>query len=93
MKTIRQEMLLLLEHSPQGARELSQALHISEKDLYDHLEHLNRSLRASGRRLIIEPARCRDCDFVFTERKRFNPPGHCPRCKKSHIQRPLFRLK
>ncbi len=92
MKTIRQEMIDLLTDDTLGARELSQELHISEKEIYDHLGHIARSLQNSGRRLILEPAQCSDCGYPFRDRKRLTPPGHCPKCKKTHIKRPLYSI-
>lgn len=91
--TIRQQIAEMLAFEPQGAREISQALHISEKDVYDHLESIRRSAAASGKKLIISPAVCLRCGFVFRDRKRFKPPGSCPTCRKPHIRRPLFSIR
>jgi hypothetical protein len=43
-----------------------------------------RSARAAGHRVLIVPARCRSCDFVFGEEK-LAKPGRCPSCKGSRI--------
>jgi predicted Zn-ribbon and HTH transcriptional regulator len=32
------------------------------------------------------------CGYVFEERKRFTRPSRCPRCKKTHIETPVYRL-
>ena len=90
--TIRRQIINLLTEEPQGARELSQAVHQSEKEVYEHLAHIERSLKAEKRRLIIEPPVCLDCGFVFEHRQRPQPPGHCPRCRKTHIRRPRYRI-
>jgi hypothetical protein len=42
--TIRRQIISLLAEGPQGARELSQAVHQSEKEVYDHLAHIERRL-------------------------------------------------
>lgn len=76
----------------QTVRELSQALGASERDLFDHLEHLARSLERSGERLVIEPARCLGCSFSFDERTRFKKPGRCPACKSTRIAPPRFAV-
>ncbi|MDR2549202.1 MAG: transcriptional regulator [Desulfobulbus sp.] len=88
--SIRRRIIELLEIGPQDARTLSQQLHQSEKEIYAHLDHVDRSLKARGRRLVIEPPVCLGCGFVFKERNRPNPPGHCPRCHKTRIQKPCY---
>ena len=90
--TIRKQIIELLAAETLGARELSQELHQSEKEIYAHLEHIEHSLKAEGKRLVIEPSVCLGCGFVFEERKRPHPPGHCPRCKKTRIRRPRYRI-
>lgn len=90
--TIRKQLIELLQAGPCGVRELSQELHQSEKEIYDHLEHIERTLKSEGKRLVIEPSRCLACGFVFEHRKRPNPPGHCPQCKKTRIRRPRYAI-
>lgn len=90
--TIRKQLIELLQAGPCGVRELSQELHQSEKEIYDHLEHIERTLRSEGKRLVIEPSRCLACGFVFEHHKRPSPPGHCPQCKKTRIRRPRFAI-
>jgi predicted Zn-ribbon and HTH transcriptional regulator len=74
------------------ARELSHEVGIREKEVYDHLAHIARSLAVKGYKLGIQPARCLSCGFVFKDRQRFTRPGRCPRCKKSHLQSPGFYI-
>lgn len=90
--TIRRQIINLLCEAPLGARELSQAVHQSEKEIYAHLAHIERSLKAEGRRLVIEPPVCLNCGFVFEHRQRPQPPGHCPRCRKTRVSRPRYRI-
>lgn len=90
--TIRQQLIALLQEGPISVRELSQALHQAEKDLYGHLAHIEQSLKSEGVRLVLEPAVCRHCGFVFSKRERPQPPGRCPACKHSHIQRPRYAI-
>ena len=74
------------------ARELSQQLRISERDVLDHLQHIERSLQRGSERLRIEPARCIACNFSFDERTRFAKPGRCPECKSTRIAPPHFEI-
>ena len=91
-RTVRQRMVALLETEECGLRDISQALHISEKEVGDHLAHIRRSLSTSGQSLKILPAECLACGFVFRERLRFSRPGRCPRCRRTRISMPRFRI-
>jgi predicted Zn-ribbon and HTH transcriptional regulator len=91
-QTIRQRMTALLSAEDMSARELSQAMGIREREVYDHLSHIARSVAAQGKRLVIRPFGCLVCGYVFEDRKRFTPPGRCPSCKRAHLQRPTYRV-
>ena len=92
MPTIRQKIISLLSKDEMSAREISGTLGISEKEVSDHLAHIARSLASQDQKVLIAPANCRACGYVFENRKRFTRPGRCPQCKKSHIQSPRFRI-
>ena len=92
LKTIRQQMVVLLSEQEMSARELSQAIGIREKEVYDHLSHISRSLNSQRKRLILSPAQCLSCGFIFKDRTRLTRPGRCPHCKKSHIQIPTYQV-
>ena len=92
MQTIRQEIIDLLSQYEMDARELSQELGIREKEVYDHLVHVGRSVKAEKKKLIIHPSRCLQCDFVFEDRKRFTRPSRCPKCRRSHLQSPRYSI-
>jgi predicted Zn-ribbon and HTH transcriptional regulator len=40
-----------------------------------HLEHLDKSFRVRGERLVIEPATCIACGYAFARRSRIDPPA------------------
>jgi predicted Zn-ribbon and HTH transcriptional regulator len=93
--TVRGALEAALAAAPeQGltARELSAAVGIPEKDVAEHLVHLEKSLKALGGRLEVLPAECLACGFVFRDRKRFTRPGACPECRATRIDPPAFRL-
>jgi len=90
VQTIRQQLIELLINAEMSARELSQEAGIREKEVYEHLVHIGRSVNARGKKLAIIPARCLGCSYVFKDRKRYTPPGRCPRCKGEHIQNPTY---
>jgi len=63
---------------------------IPEKEVYAHLEHVQRSLKKD---LAITPARCKKCGFVFRKRDRLTKPGRCPVCKGQSIEEPMFSVR
>lgn len=75
------------------ARELSERIGVSERDVMAHLEHLGRGARGHGDRLVVEPARCGDCGFEFKKRERLSRPSRCPVCKSERVDAPRFRLQ
>lgn len=91
-QTLRQGMIALLRAEECGVRDISQALHISEKEVADHLTHVRRSLSGSRQKLLIRPSECLACGFVFKDRQRFSRPGRCPRCRQTRVSMPRFRI-
>lgn len=91
-ETIRRRLQAALEEETLSARELSGVLGIPEREVYSHLEHPRRSLRASNRELTIIPARCRKCGFLFRKREKLRKPGRCPQCRQTLIAEPLFAI-
>ena len=91
-QTLRQGMIALLKAEECGVRDISQALHISEKEVADHLAHIRRSLSATRQTLEMRPAECLACGFVFKDRRRFSRPGRCPRCRQTRISMPRFSI-
>ena len=92
MQTIRQQIIEFLSNKEMGGRELSQSVGIREKEVYEHLTHIARSVNARRKKLIIIPSVCLECGYIFEDRKRFSPPSRCPRCKCEHIQDPTYRV-
>jgi transcriptional regulator len=91
--TVREALREVLEASPMTAKELSAAVGIPEKDVPEHLAHLERSLKATGGKLIVQPAECIACGFVFKDRTRLTRPGRCPKCGEERIDPPVFSLE
>ncbi len=91
-ETIRQRIASLLEGKTYSARDLSVEAGISEKDVYEHLEHIQKTVGKGGRSFIVVPAECRMCNFVFRKRDRLKKPGKCPVCRSETIQEPLFSI-
>jgi len=65
MNTVRQEITSLLSEGKYGAKSVSKILRISEKEVYEHLGHISRSVKSHNGKLRIIPALCLQCGFVF----------------------------
>jgi hypothetical protein len=90
--TVRHLIMMQLEQGPLSAKDISGIVGIPEKEVAGHLEHIRQSLHRAGRRLIVQPADCVKCGFVFEKRGRLARPGKCPICKSESIHAPLFSL-
>ena len=91
-ETIREAIASALREDALTVRELSERLSIAEREVAPHLAHLERSVRARGERLVLEPPRCLGCGFVFTDRARATKPGRCPECRATRIAPPRFSI-
>jgi predicted Zn-ribbon and HTH transcriptional regulator len=92
-ETIRQKIIEMLERDFSSARDISGEVGISVKDVFGHLEHIQKSLSRSDHNLVVTPAECRKCGFIFRKRERLKKPGKCPVCRGESIQEPLFSLQ
>ncbi len=92
-ETVRQQIKDVLKDRTLSTKELSAKVRVSEKDVYAHLDHIEKTANKEGCRIIITPAECRKCGFVFRKRERLKKPGKCPVCKSESIQEPLFLIE
>ncbi len=92
-ETIRHYIAALLEEGTYSAKDLSNIIRIPEREICDHLEHLQKTFGKSNKQLEITPAACGHCGFTFRKRGRLTKPGKCPTCRYIHIRPPLFRIK
>jgi len=90
--TVRHLIMTELEVGPLSAHDLSGLLGIPEKEVAGHLKHIRQSLHRSGRSLLVQPAECAKCGFVFGKRERLTRPSRCPLCKSESLHAPLFSL-
>jgi len=92
-ETVRQKIISVLEGQTFSAKDISADVMVSEKEVYEHLEHIQKTLNKRDRNLIITPAECKKCGFVFRKRDRLKKPGRCPVCRGELISEPLFSIK
>jgi predicted Zn-ribbon and HTH transcriptional regulator len=90
--SLRRRIIALLCEQEMDARELSQELGLKEKEIYEHLVHVERSVAASRGRFVITPSQCLLCGYVFEDRRRLTRPSRCPQCRRSKLQNPSFRI-
>ena len=64
MQTIRKQMIGLLEKEETSAREISQAVKIREKEVYEHLAHIGRTVNTKRKKLVITPSQCFGTDQI-----------------------------
>jgi len=90
--TVRHRILSELAQGPLSALDLSGLVGIPEKEVAGHLEHIRQSLHRTGKRIVVRPAECAKCGFVFEKRDRLTRPGKCPVCRSESIHVPLFSI-
>jgi hypothetical protein len=87
----RKELLAMLSAQPRSVSSIARELGLKRGDVEDDLRHLIRSARAAGHRVVIEPARCRACGFIFGEEK-LSKPGKCPECRSTWLYEAQIRI-
>jgi predicted Zn-ribbon and HTH transcriptional regulator len=87
----RKGLINMLLDNPHSLVEIAKALDVPPKDVEDDLHHLQKSMKRSGYKLVIQPAECRKCGFKFKKDK-LHKPGKCPQCHETWIQEPLIEV-
>jgi predicted Zn-ribbon and HTH transcriptional regulator len=82
--SFRKSLIDILTAQPRSVSSIARELGLKRGDVEDDLRHAIRSARASGRRVLIEPARCRASGFIFGEEK-LSKPSRCPRCRSERL--------
>jgi predicted Zn-ribbon and HTH transcriptional regulator len=94
-RTVRQQIRGLLLREPLAYHTLRALLGLTVRQLEDDLRHVERTARANGERLVVEPPACRACGFAFRDRsaRHFHPPARCPQCRSERIEDPIFHIE
>ena len=80
----RKDLLALISQQPRSVSSLARELGVTRADIEDHLRHAIRSARAGGHDVVVVPAQCRACGFLFDEQK-LSKPGKCPACRGTRL--------
>ncbi|RLF84197.1 transcriptional regulator [Thermococci archaeon] len=95
MMTRRQKIIKLLEERDCSVSELALMLEIrgkgSKKIILDDIKAIANVVKREGKVLLIQPAQCKKCGFVFKPEIRI--PGRCPKCKSEWIEEPRFKIE
>jgi predicted Zn-ribbon and HTH transcriptional regulator len=92
-RTARERIADALRTAELSAHELSQRVSVQEREVADHLQHLERSLPHAAEVLVVIPPRCIKCDFCFEHRGKLKRPSRCPRCKSERLSPPRFAIR
>lgn len=86
---------LLSLHEPVDVYEIQRvaAPDLRPSDIYEELEHVAKTLKRRGLKLVVVPARCRQCGYEFRDRERLKKPSKCPRCRSERIDPPKFYIE
>ncbi len=88
-KTRRVRMAELLSMGPMSLSALAREFEISEREVIEELRHIQRSKKFG--KLMVQPARCLKCGFVF--RAELRRPKRCPKCHSTWIEEPRFVIE
>ncbi|WP_435093702.1 transcriptional regulator [Halorubrum sp. N11] len=91
MDTTRQRIADTLREGPATASDLGETLSLPTPVVYDHVEHVSRSVDGDAE-LLVAPPECRDCGFDGFDDP-INEPSRCPKCKSERIDEPAFVIR
>jgi hypothetical protein len=97
-ETRRKEIIRLLSQvdEPITAKEIAHDLGMRVREvrsIYNHLDHVAKSVRSNGKRLLMVPPRCKVCGYVFENIKKARRPHRCPKCRSERIEPPRFIIR
>jgi transcriptional regulator len=92
-ETLRHRIAIMVRSNPLSGKEIAVELRIPERDVYDHLEHIRKTMNKGDYHLVVVPARCERCGFIFRKRGRLKKPGKCPLCRSESVADPLFSVE
>ena len=82
--TFRRDLVKILSDAPRSVSSIARELGLDRRDVEEDLRHAIRSAQAAGHTVVVEPARCKQCGFVFGE-DRLAKPCKCPQCQGTRL--------
>lgn len=89
-QTRRAQLVELLQLGERTPHMLAVDMEMKVKDVLEDLAHVRKSL---GPRLLVKPAECAACGFVFRKRDRLGTPSRCPQCRSERIDGPWLSVR
>jgi predicted Zn-ribbon and HTH transcriptional regulator len=89
--SVRRDLIKILSVQPRSVSSIARELGLDRRDVEDDLRHAIRSAEAAGHTVVVEPARCKQCGFVFSD-DRLAKPSKCPACKGTRLYEPQIRI-
>ncbi len=96
MRTRRERIVELLERTeyPLTSKEICDILEIKSQSLVDEdLGHIAKTVRSRKQNLVMRPAQCGKCDYLFKSRESAKRPSRCPKCKSEWLIAPAFMIR
>ncbi|MFB6108731.1 MAG: transcriptional regulator [Haloplanus sp.] len=87
--TTRERIAAILRSEAATATDLSPRVGASRAAVFDHLEHVARSLDGTDEELLVAPPECRDCGFDGFDHP-LADPSRCPNCRSENVAEPTF---
>lgn len=97
METTRRRIAETLREGPATASDLGESLSLPTPVVYEHLDHVSRSVGDAGaadgdEEFLVAPPACRECGFDRFDDP-INEPSRCPECKSERIEEPAFVIR
>ncbi|MFD1571972.1 transcriptional regulator [Halorubrum laminariae] len=94
-ETTRQRIAETLREGAASASDLGASLSLPTPVVYEHLDHVARSVAESdddSDEFLVAPPECHDCGFDGFDDP-INEPSRCPECKSERIAEPQFVIR
>ncbi|MFW9928904.1 MAG: transcriptional regulator [Candidatus Thorarchaeota archaeon] len=92
--TRREDITEYIYENPSSIKQLADFFGVTQKDIEIDLEHIQKTIkRNSTKRLLVKPAECKECLYVFKNRNKIKDPHKCPSCHNERISKQLFKIE
>jgi predicted Zn-ribbon and HTH transcriptional regulator len=90
--TFRKDLLAQLTVQPRSVSAIARELGLSRGDVEEELRHIIRTAKAAAYHVVIRPAQCRACGFIFGPEK-LRKPGKCPACRSTRVYEAQLQIE
>ena len=92
--TRREDIIEYLKKNPSTINELAILNETVSSVIVEDLEHIFKTLKNEPENLLIKPASCINCDYIFSaKRKKYSDPKKCPECHSERINPQVFKIE